>query len=80
MQLPEVLVGIQECSEEVVVWSLQSLAVLVPLLGADCVVGANRRHIFTHITPKVASAAASAKTANRARRGSSGGTGCFRTK
>jgi SCY1-like protein 3 len=49
--LPEIVVGIQEKDEDIVVATLRSLAFLVPLLGADVVIGTSRSTLFTDSLP-----------------------------
>ncbi len=51
--LPEVLMGLKDNSDEVVKGTLHALGDLVPLLGADVVMGTSRRHIFSDAQPRV---------------------------
>lgn len=51
--LPEVLVGLKDTSDEVVRATLHALGELVPLIGADLVMGTSRKHIFTDAKPRV---------------------------
>ena len=51
--LPEVLVGLKDSSEEVVSGTLHALGDLVPLLGADVVMGTSRKHVFSNAQPRV---------------------------
>lgn len=49
--LPQVLLGVRDVSDEMVSASLQALAKLVLVLGAEVVVGKNRTKVFTEGTP-----------------------------
>lgn len=53
--LPEVLVGLKESKDELVAATLHALGDLVPLLGADTVMGmpTPRRQVFTDAQPRV---------------------------
>ena len=51
--LAEVLMGLKDTSEELVAATLRGLGELVPLLGADVVMGTNRKQLFNDAQPRV---------------------------
>lgn len=51
--LPEVLLGLKETRDDVVQATLHALGDLVPLLGADAVMGTSRKQVFTDAQPRV---------------------------
>ncbi|KAK7071303.1 hypothetical protein SK128_014615 [Halocaridina rubra] len=52
--LPELLLGIRDSSDNLVMSTLHALAHLVPILGANTVIGENRQNLFTTAKPKAA--------------------------
>lgn len=50
--LPELLLGIRDCNDSLVSATLHALAHLVPILGANTVIGTNRQNLFTTNKPK----------------------------
>ncbi|XP_071540906.1 uncharacterized protein [Panulirus ornatus] len=52
--LPELLLGIRDSSDSLVMSTLHALAELVPILGANTVIGENRQNLFTTAKPKAA--------------------------
>lgn len=52
--LPELLLGIRDSSDSLVMSTLHALAHLVPILGANTVIGENRQSLFTTAKPKAA--------------------------
>ncbi|CAK8697905.1 unnamed protein product [Clavelina lepadiformis] len=50
--LPEVLLGLNDCNNQLVRGSLHALAEAVNVVGADVIVGTEREKLFTHSIPK----------------------------
>ena len=59
--LPQVLIGLQETDDDLVAATLQGLSKMVPILGADVVMGTTRRSIFVNTRPKTPSNAVSSE-------------------
>ena len=51
--LPQVLLGLQDPQDEMVQATLRALADLVPLLGAEAVMGTSRKAMFADTKPRV---------------------------
>ncbi|XP_045581033.1 protein-associating with the carboxyl-terminal domain of ezrin [Procambarus clarkii] len=60
--LPELLLGIRDSSDSLVMATLHALAELVPILGANTVIGENRQNLFTTAKPKAAASLPSSKS------------------
>ena len=53
--LKQVLIGLRDNHDDLVSASLHALAEMVPILGAEIVVGSNRHAVFKEGKPKVSS-------------------------
>ncbi|KAG7166372.1 protein-associating with the carboxyl-terminal domain of ezrin-like [Homarus americanus] len=62
--LPELLLGIRDSSDSLVMSTLHALAELVPILGANTVIGENRQNLFTTAKPKAAASLPISKAAS----------------
>ena len=49
----QVLLGLRDSHDEMVEATLHALGYLVPLMGADAVIGAERKSVFTDAKPRV---------------------------